>query len=101
MTRARLRRIRPEKKEKLIATPPLAPGRGEHREQRQSAMLVAVLAKESAILRVRERECSEGPKAITGFQRRGGGRVRHESNVGPRQLRGKEQEGCTVAKLIQ
>src|SRR5438046_3549546 len=58
MPPARLRAVRPEQKEQLITAAALLASRGKHSEQRQSAVLVSVLAEESVVRR--DSEC-EGP----------------------------------------
>jgi hypothetical protein len=64
MSRVRLRRVRPEKEEKLIAGAALFASRGKYSEQRQSATLVSMLAEESVVPWASECERSERPKTI-------------------------------------
>jgi hypothetical protein len=50
MPRERLRRVRPEEKQQLIAAAALFAGRGKDSEQRQSPALMSMLAQESVVL---------------------------------------------------
>jgi hypothetical protein len=60
----RLRRVRPEENEQLITAAPLLASRGKHGKERQSAVLVSVLAEKSVVLRASECERPERPKTI-------------------------------------
>jgi hypothetical protein len=62
MSRARLSGIRPEEKMQLIPAASFITSRCEHGKQRKPAVLVAVLAEESVVLRTSERERPERPK---------------------------------------
>ena len=61
MTGSRLGHLGPEQAKKLIATAPLL-ARGEHRQERQPASLVSVIAENSIVRGPNESERSEGPK---------------------------------------
>jgi hypothetical protein len=80
MPPARLRAVRPEEKEQLITAAALLASRGKHSEQRQSAVLVSVLAEESVVRRASECERPERPKTIAS----------HEANLGREQQVSKE-----------
>jgi hypothetical protein len=67
MPRARLRPVGPEEKEQLITAASVLSSRGQHSEQRQSAVLVSGFAEESVALRTGECERPECPKTTAGL----------------------------------
>lgn len=82
MPRARLGRIRPEKKMQLIAAASLITSRCEHGQQSKPAVLVAVLAQDSVVVRTGERERPESPKTkATRRQKRIRRHVIHQAKV--------------------
>ena len=95
MPGARLGGIRPEKKMQLIAAASLITSRCEHGKQRKPAVLVAVLAEESVVLRTSERERPERPKTKATRRRlRVRGHVIHPAKVGRIEEDGKKIPTC-------